>query len=715
MMLAAASLMADQLTPKEALQRLSETQGTVSRRAGRTRTEGSLKLVYTSSTDDLNTYYAFNNTKGGYVLLSADDCLPAVLGTSEDGNFDYESLPENMKWFLSLYDQAVENYNLNGTKLTTIQKDSIPAMLEHSKLGKIEWNQDEPYDNLTPRYNDKRTAPGCVAIAMAQVMAYHQWPQHGYGQATDTCYIRLEDHKTDKKLTTLTIDFSKTTYDWKNMLPKYVTRNDSLHRVQNYNDTQATAVATLAYHCGVGAMMKYGTEGSSSGSWKAAYALVNNFGYSKATRVIQHQNYTNEEWDNIIYNELQNGRPVIFGGDGRERNATGHEFVCDGFKDGLFHINWGWGGNKNQYFYLTGTGLDANHYVTPYTEADYLGYGLDAIIGLQPDMKADQGGSTQYSGTKMSCASYRIFLYSDTLELGGYFINDYYDTIQVTPGVALIGAKDTLYYNSYDGASKLGPNNYYKTKKGDIEFNVKLPVNSIAEGTYTIVPTYTEKAGAKATTFMQMFSDFDKTKFVMGPKYYDINKGMSYKIDSLASVKIPSGKTQYQVTPNDNSDNVEADSITITLTSPLYNTSKSTDIYVGMAFRNCKTEQDADFAADQRWVIHPNGHLDTFTVKIPSGLNADSAYYVRPIVWPYFYTDMTDASYEDVAWKTSENPIYDYTRLAVINMISRKPTAIDEVSVEEASDNKPVKFMRNGVVVIRREDGLYNMLGQKVE
>ena len=34
-------------------------------------------------------------------------------------------------------------------------------------------------------------------------------------------------------------------------------------------------------------------------------------------------------------------------------NTGGHAFVCDGYSEGYFHFNWGWGGMSDGYFLLT--------------------------------------------------------------------------------------------------------------------------------------------------------------------------------------------------------------------------------------------------------------------------------------------------------------------------------------------------------------------------
>ena len=52
-------------------------------------------------------------------------------------------------------------------------------------------------------------------------------------------------------------------------------------------------------------------------------------------------------WEDVIYNEVYEGRPVLIG-------ALGHEFVRDGYDGkGYFHLNWGWEGINDGYYLLT--------------------------------------------------------------------------------------------------------------------------------------------------------------------------------------------------------------------------------------------------------------------------------------------------------------------------------------------------------------------------
>ena len=72
--------------------------------------------------------------------------------------------------------------------------------------------------------------------------------------------------------------------------------------------------------------------------------------------------------------ELAEGRPVIYGG--LKSDGSGHSFILDGYKDGLFHVNWGGLGYNNDYFSL--------NQMDPEGEGNGYNREQDAIIGISP-------------------------------------------------------------------------------------------------------------------------------------------------------------------------------------------------------------------------------------------------------------------------------------------------------------------------------------------
>ena len=94
----------------------------------------------------------------------------------------------------------------------------------------------------------------------------------------------------------------------------------------------------------------------------------------------------------MIYDELAAKRPVYLSGTSVSgTSVVGHAFVCDGYDgEGLFHINWGWGGMSDGFFRLTL--LNPDDHGTGGNNGSG-GFNMDegAIIGIQPN----QGGTSQ--------------------------------------------------------------------------------------------------------------------------------------------------------------------------------------------------------------------------------------------------------------------------------------------------------------------------------
>lgn len=195
-----------------------------------------------------------------------------------------------------------------------------------------EWDQSTPYNNLVTENIGNSYPTGCVATALAQIMYYHKYPTKGTGRKT----FSLEPYTGSG---TLFVNFGSTTYDWDNMLPIYADNN--------YTQEQADAVAKLMLHCGVAVDMNYGIGGSGAYDNDVATAAKQYFRYS--TKFYTRDIYPTTQWMNIIFDEISNGRPVLYGG--ATAQMAGHAFVFDGYDDeGRVHVNWGWSGSGNGYF-----------------------------------------------------------------------------------------------------------------------------------------------------------------------------------------------------------------------------------------------------------------------------------------------------------------------------------------------------------------------------
>lgn len=329
-----------------------------------------------SVSGEVPAYYVFPNGEGkGFTVVSGDDRLPEVVGYSDKGTYDEENLPSNYVGFMKAYEEMVGQLD-NGDSRASASIAEAKALRSSGYqqpavaplLGNIQWNQMIPYNNMCPMYNStNRSVTGCVATAMAQVMMYYQYPK--ILQANIPAYVSRTNHLSIPQIN------QGETYDWANMLPKYAS-----YEPLNYTDAQATAVAKLMYHCGAACEMDYGP---SSGANVTPAILSTYFGYdSDLMQDLNRDVFTLAEWSQIMDKELSARRPILYSG---RSSDGGHEFVCDGTDgNGLYHINWGWGGYQDGYFDVTILNPDKGGAGSGSAPDGYNQY-CSMIVGIAPD------------------------------------------------------------------------------------------------------------------------------------------------------------------------------------------------------------------------------------------------------------------------------------------------------------------------------------------
>lgn len=297
-----------------------------------------LILSHTSIIESLQKpcFYVFNIGKdAGFVIVSADDRAHEILGYSTQGSFEFNVIPENLKYWLGFYQEELSHLISSpedGVDLPVKSKNkSTSAVLP--LLGSIKWDQGDPYNALCPTLPaGGKAAVGCVATAMAQVMRYYQWPLQGNGSHQYT----TKTHKFS-----LSANFGATTYDWVNMTPTYGSSSTQIEK---------DAVSLLSYHCGVSVNMDF-DESSGAQTRNTGVAMINYFGFDQDANFFYRDYFERDAWSQLIRMELDAARPVIYAG---QSSAGGHAFVCDGYDaNGFFHINWGWSGNSNGYYQLS--------------------------------------------------------------------------------------------------------------------------------------------------------------------------------------------------------------------------------------------------------------------------------------------------------------------------------------------------------------------------
>lgn len=280
-------------------------------------------------------YYVINMKPEGWAIVSASDAVQPLIAYSTTGKYDITPDMSNANWWMERYKREISQAIKDGDAplaewtykvkpVTRGKSDVVDPIIQ------VHWNQGKPYNQFCPSDAEGTAVVGCVAVGMAQAMSVAKWPARPNGQY----------QYRSNRYGILAIDYDlEEPYDW-----KVLTDKDA--------ENHKLAAAHLLYHCGISVNMDYGPDGSGAISSAIVTALKRNFSYPDCVRHLDREGYSESEWNDIMVNELKEGRAIVYHGHDTKGNY-GHCFNIDGYDgNSHFHVNWGWGGSGDAYFAL---------------------------------------------------------------------------------------------------------------------------------------------------------------------------------------------------------------------------------------------------------------------------------------------------------------------------------------------------------------------------
>lgn len=484
------------------------------------------KTSATTSTDSNEPYYIFNNEyNNGYIIISGEDRLPALIGYTDTGNFDADEMPVQMKEFLTAYTALVDSVEKGSITLaSTVNSSNEPSTSQNTTaisplLGNTTWDQGDPFNQQCPLIDGTRTVTGCGPTAVSQIM--HYWKYPAALPQTIPSYnsydaIELSSNTTDNA------------YDWDNMLDQYTSS-----ATQNQKD----AVAKLMNHVGHVMKATYGlaTAGTST-TYDAMKSAFEFYGYNTTLlQKLSKSKYSYSEWKTMITNEIRHSRPILYGA---QAGDYGHAFILDGIDtNGLYHVNWGWGGMCNGYFDVTILNPNDNSGIGASTSTDgYNGYAM-MVVGITSDQSTSE---TPYatSGTVPTTSTENL-TFSITNKDGEY----------------------TLIHNSgCDIKNKIkltiennGNNEYYsylyvpQSTNSEATSNTPIYICVPANSSVTLEEDYTIESTSTSSTYYYTLWNTDKTTQVAQQKF-TVN---DVEAPQLTVTSITSTASENNLTPVD--------------------------------------------------------------------------------------------------------------------------------------------------------------------
>lgn len=335
-------------------------------------------------------YYVFDRGENeGFIIVSGDDRTEPVLGYCDQGNFDYENLPDAMKEWLEGYAEELQYLQKAPQAKAAAALPTHPAI---APLMTTKWNQGDPFNLYCPDFFGKgKSVTGCVATAMAQVLYYNRAKSTNVTLADMPEWTgRKKDPDTGEQLHNEG-EPAGAVIDWDNM-------------IDNYNDGRGTtkqkqAVAWLMHLCGVAVKMDYSNSGSGAYSSDVPVGCIKYFGYREDCRQLYRSSYSAADFDAIVYEQLAQGKPMYMSG-------GGHAYVCDGYHgDRYYHINWGWGGGGPDGYYLLSKLTPGNEGIGGNGGFGYSS-GLGVVIEMEPADFGDKALLFADNTVKQACVEH---------------------------------------------------------------------------------------------------------------------------------------------------------------------------------------------------------------------------------------------------------------------------------------------------------------------
>lgn len=340
---------------------------------------------------DQNLLYIFNMNPAGFVIVSAHQALPPVLGYSCEHSYLAKNQPPNVAYWIGHYAEQVKLAQEPGVQPGHdgaarweryldpgfLNQDPLPAQTSVGPLLTTLWDQGWPYNYYCPETTTAGSGghvwAGCVATACQQLFYYYRWPDYGRGKKSYIPHLHPE-------YGVQSADFGATRYRFEEMV--------------NTPQTENLAIAEQLYHIGVALEMDYDPSGS------APWEMDSLTWFFKALdcEFVARENYTDSAWMAMLRFNMDKGIPIFYMGS--PLSGPGHAFVCDGYQDSLyFHFNLGWSGKSNGYYLIDNVvGYNYDQEIIVPTFPDTINFTWPQYLPGKDTLTAFEGSITDGSG-----------------------------------------------------------------------------------------------------------------------------------------------------------------------------------------------------------------------------------------------------------------------------------------------------------------------------
>jgi hypothetical protein len=338
-------------------------------------------------------FYVFNLNPQGYLVVSGSYDLPPVIAYSFTSNFlEYNTANPLYDMLYSDLSLRLKNIQLIPDRIIQERHVQWDSYVQENPInsGRFEqwpsegstptggwiltnWNQNSPYNNFCPldiSHGGSRSVAGCPAVAMAQILNYHNTTNYIQFDDSDDYYHNYGGNQ-------YWIDNNYVQFGFKS----FPQLNSYLTTLQTHYENQIPPTnddkAAITFACGVAATQVYGTSGSGTFGVSQAYDAYQRFNCTTVSLLDENDSYLYQRLSSNMKDALPAHLAVV-----NEEWTVGHNLVVDGYNtDDFFHVNFGWGGSYNGWYLIP----------------DELPYSLTVIEGVIVDiLKEDTGTPDLY-------------------------------------------------------------------------------------------------------------------------------------------------------------------------------------------------------------------------------------------------------------------------------------------------------------------------------
>ena len=303
--------------------------------------------------------YVFDLSPEGYIVVTSYKTLPPVLAYSFTSSFYgigtllYDLVREDiilrLTHVLKISEKTKEEYEaLWDSYLNIDSKKLNNNYIQWPKEGttdtdgwiETEWHQNAPFNDMVPMdfTTNKRSVAGCPAVAMAQILNYHQTINNVEFNDSDDYYHDWGNY--------FWIDDDYETYDFPSFPQLNLYLDTLIEHYQNGVALSDEDKAALIFACGTACKQVYSSVVSGTFGVSQAYNAYKRFYFDDCELLTDDDPNVYER----VQENIMEGIPVHLAVV-TEAWDSGHNLVIDGYReDGYYHLNFGWGGTYDGWY-----------------------------------------------------------------------------------------------------------------------------------------------------------------------------------------------------------------------------------------------------------------------------------------------------------------------------------------------------------------------------